>query len=344
MTRVEAYKKPEPECSCEYVDIGVGEQKAYENPDCVACVDGPALVPDAGRVLFAGDTHGDANHVRFLLAKAGQVGADAVFVLGDFGIWNHMDGGTFTDAVSKFAGLAKIPVLFLPGNHDNYDLLFEWEATKPRDRDGFVVLRPWLGYSPRGHRWNWKDIRFMSLGGAYSIDKHHRVQDDEAALRTAQRRQDQGHRLTARQRYLLRTGQESWWCQEEISQEELDHALRPGEVDVLLTHDKPRASAPGWNRKDIEECWSNQEAIQEVVDAKRPKLLMHGHLHYAYEQVLDGGTLVKALDCDPTASRYSGGSGDKGLSFTVMSLRAADEAVPFILGAGTTVLTDGKEI
>lgn len=288
------------------------------------------------KILFGGDTHGDANHVRWLIDRAFHEHASAVFVLGDFGIWDHLDGGRFTDSVSKWAGRSGIPVLFLPGNHDNYDLLFEYEATKPRDEDGFVILKPWLGYSPRGHRWTWNNIRFMSLGGAYSIDKDYRVRSDEARLRSAQIKQDRGSKLTARERNILRTGQESWWAQEEISQEELDYALRPGGVDVLLTHDKPRAASPGWDRKDKEECWENQEAIQEVVDEKNPKVLLHGHLHYSYDQFLSNKTWVKALDCDPEASRYSGGSGDKDESYAVMELLAEEKPSVRVRWAGRT--------
>lgn len=272
------------------------------------------------RVLLSGDTHGDGNHVRWIIQHARKTGAEAVFVLGDFGIWDHLDGGRFTDTVSKDAKRYGVPVFFLPGNHDNYDLLFEWEATKPRTVDGFLEVKPGLYYSPRGHRWTWYGVRFMSLGGAYSVDKLPRVLQDNIALRRAQAAEDKGQTLTAKDRYMLRLGQWSWWGQEEISQEELDHALRPGEIDILLTHDKPRLSSPGWNRKDLEECWTNQEAIQEVVDAKKPKLLVHGHLHWPYDERLGNGTVVKALDCDPDASRHTGGTGKKEASIATLEL------------------------
>jgi Icc-related predicted phosphoesterase len=319
--RARTYKKPEPKCCCEFVDIGVGMQKVHEDPGCPACVEihEPGL-EGVEKILFAGDTHGEEDHVRYLLQMAVKENAQAVFVLGDFGIWDHMDGGAFTSSVSKFSKQYEVPVYFLPGNHENYDLLFEYEAEKPRCGDGFVWLKPGVGYSPRGHRWAWNGVRFMSLGGAYSVDKQWRLMDNERAVRQAEMKRDRESKLTARERYVLRTGQWTWWYQEEISQEELDHALRPGEVDVLLTHDKPRAASPGWNRKDIEECWENQEAIQEVVDAKTPRLLLHGHLHYAYDQRLANGTYVKAFDCDPEASRHSGGSGEKTGSWGLLEL------------------------
>jgi len=324
--RSAAYKKPSPKCWCEFEETSYGNPptKVSEEPGCPSCEIpvGPGL--GLTRVLFAGDTHGDTNHVRWLIDAAKKEEAQAVFVLGDFGIWDHLDQGNFTDNVSRYALKHEIPVLFLPGNHDNYDLLFEWEADRPRCEDGFIWVKGGVGYSPRGHRWVWNGVRFMSLGGAYSIDKKWRVHDDEQVLARVGRKQDKGHSLNARERYILRTGQMTWWHQEEISQAELDHALRPGEVDVLLTHDKPRASRPDWNRKDIEDCWENQQAIQDVVDAKKPRVLLHGHLHYAYEAELShpGGeeTFVKALDCDPGASSGSGGSGDRHKSYAIMTM------------------------
>lgn len=271
------------------------------------------------KILFAGDTHGDTMHVAFLIDRTVKTGSDAVFVLGDFGIWNHSDQGKFTDTVSKFARKAGVQVYFLPGNHDNYDLLAEWESENQRDKDDFVRVLPSLLYSPRGHRWTWNGVRFMSLGGAYSVDKNWRVEEDRVLLKSARARRAMGLSLNAKQRYIERTGHYAWWPQEEITDAELEFALRPGEVDVLLTHDKPRTSNPGWNRKDLIQCHPNQDKIQAVVNAKQPKLLLHGHLHHPYEQVIGERTMVKSLDCNPNA-HGNPKLFDKTESYVVISL------------------------
>lgn len=304
---VEKYNKPERSPDAEtYVAKAVGDN-------------------DPKKIILAGDTHGDANHVKTLLEKARDIEADAVFVLGDFGIWDHLDGGKFTDQVSVFANRYGIPVLFLPGNHDNYDLLFEWEATYPKTADGFLEVKPGLFYSPRGHRWTWNGVKFLSLGGAYSVDKEWRVHDDEANVRRAEMRHDRNMMLTPKERYLLRVGQWSWWSQEEISEQEMRDAMKGGPVDVMLAHDKPRDAVPGWNRKDLTECWPNQERLQAVVAATLPRLYVHGHLHYAYETTLPRTeTFVKGLDCDPSASKSSGGSGKANQSWAVLSIQDHD--------------------
>jgi len=321
----ESYDKPEPLCWCEYVQ-GTTEllEQARGCP-----MHGPrgdesyAVSADARTIVLAGDTHGDANHVRTLLMHAADEGADAVFVLGDFGIWDHHDGGKFTDDVSRFSQRYRVPVCFLPGNHDNYDLLFKWEATCSRTREGFVYVKEGLFYSPRGHRWTWSGVSFLSLGGAYSIDKDWRLMQDTADLLRAQGRKEQGFHLNAKERYRLEhDGHFHWWPQEEISEQEMRDAMKGGPVDVMLAHDKPRDAVVDWNRKDLEECWPNQDALQAVVDAVLPRLYVHGHLHYAYETTLpNSDTFVKALDCDPIGSRQSGGSGKGHQSWALLRIQ-----------------------
>jgi UDP-2,3-diacylglucosamine pyrophosphatase LpxH len=314
------------ECSCEHVDIGVGMQKVAEDPECAVCVP-PENRVKGPRIVFGGDTHGDQGQVRWLIEKAVKEEADAVFILGDFGIWDHLDDGKFTKGVTKVAAHAGIPVYFLPGNHENYDLLERYEREFARDEDGFVLLSRHLRYSPRGHRWTWGGLRFLSLGGAYSIDKYWRVIEDEQQVRRASMRQDRGSKLTSKERYALEYGQLSWWRQEEINDAERDRAMEGGEVDIMLTHDKPLASSPEWNRKNIEECVPNQTKIQAVVDKTRPDLLLHGHLHFAYGDYLsETGTEVRALDCDPDASISSGGGGLRHQSYVVLELNPHGEA------------------
>jgi predicted phosphodiesterase len=268
------------------------------------------------KILFAGDTHGNFNQIMWLLQKASHEKADAIFVLGDFGIWDHLDGGEFTDLCSRDSKRTGIPIYFLPGNHENYDLLEVYEETCPRDDDDFVILKPGVLYSPRAHRWTWNDVRFLSLGGAYSVDKHWRVEQDRTTLFMAEMHDRAGRRLKSREKYALRNGQLSWWHQEEITEEERDRAAEGGEVDVMLTHDKPYESSPKWNRKDIPECEPNQKKIQYVVGKTSPSLLLHGHLHYAYGDVLHStGTVVRGFDCDAEASEF----GNRDLSYCVMT-------------------------
>jgi hypothetical protein len=107
-----------------------------------------------------------------------------------------------------------------------------------------------------------------------------------------------------------------WFPEEEMSDKDMAAILENTEqVDVILAHDKPRGSNPGWNRKDIPECWPNQDRLQRAVETLNPKFFFHGHLHYSYIQDIQhsvvgsdepGVTRVVAFDCDPNAASSYG--------------------------------------
>lgn len=238
------------------------------------------------KVLFAGDTHGSTNHIITLLDNAKASGCDRVFVLGDFGYWEHHPSGVkYLDEINRHATLRQIPIYFLDGNHDKTSMLVQRYGSN-RDSEGFMFVRAMVRYAPRGHTWKWDDVSFMALGGAYSVDKDYRlaIEQHEGSPPGTQ-----------------------WFPEEEMTDEELHEYLgRISSVDILLTHDKPRASSPRWNRKDLPECWPNQDRVQEAVRQLNPKLLLHGHLHYRYQDWVRSGngdwTQVTGLDCNPGAA------------------------------------------
>lgn len=234
---------------------------------------------------MCGDTHGNGNHIRHLFATALRNECQAIFVLGDFGYWEHgREGVEFLDRVNDRAAEVDTEIYFLDGNHDKTGLLLERYGDR-RDDEGFMLVRDHIHYAPRGHRWTWAGVRFIALGGAYSTDKQWRLDRE---------------RKTGKPGSL-------WFPEEEMSDEDMAAVLADGTpVDVMLAHDKPRASNPGWNREDLPECWPNQDRLQRAVAALRPRLYLHGHLHYRYKDHIriDGHTWcqVQALTPDPDAA------------------------------------------
>lgn len=255
----------------------------------------------SGSVLLVGDTHGNLAHLRHLLDTANRHDATYLFQLGDFGYWPHTaDGRAFLRDVEKFAAKAGRTIWWLDGNHDRSSLI-DHTAT---DDEGFVVISEHVRYAPRGHRWTWGGVRFIALGGAYSVDKPWRVRAEREKTLKLERAAARYSRTPADAAGTL------WFPEEELTDEQLAAALAdPGPVDVMLTHDKPRASDPRWNRKDLPECWPNQDRIQRAVTALRPRLLVHGHLHYPYRDQIrsagDSWTTVVGLDADPAAAGSS---------------------------------------
>lgn len=250
------------------------------------------------KILMAGDTHGHLGHCQYLVRTAKQEKCDRVFVLGDFGAWEHTkDGVRFFDQLDLYCNINNIKIYFVDGNHDKTSLLVE-KYDETRDDEGFMIVRPYIRYAWRGHRWTWDEVRFIALGGAYSVDKEWRL-DLEA-------------------RYPGKYGGHGslWFPEEEMDDYDMSQILQDtSPVDVILAHDKPRGSHPGWNRKDLAEYWPNQDRLQLAVRTLEPTLFMHGHLHYWYRQEMDYSNLagelknctVWGLNCDPDAadpSRY----------------------------------------
>lgn len=233
------------------------------------------------KILLAGDSHGRANTIQNYLKAVKGHDCEALFVLGDFGYWEHTyDGVEYMDAVNRLARDWEIPVYFLDGNHDKTSLLLK--LYHEQDADGFIQVRPWVKYSPRGHRWTWDGVRFISLGGAYSVDKAWRLEEERKKSLKIIKKNSYRARVNRRSEDTSGT---LWFPEEEMTDEDLEKFLADTTpVDIMLTHDKPRATTPECIRKDLPECWPNQDRIQRAVTTLQPKLLFHGHLHDRYQQ------------------------------------------------------------
>lgn len=242
----------------------------------------PSILPglDVDQVTFAGDFHGQAKWSRHVLGAARRAGSQAVVQLGDFGLWSGTAGERYLDEVNAHAARLEMPVLWIDGNHEDFDLL----ETFPLGPDGLRVIRPWVTHVPRGHRWTWHGLRFAALGGATSLDRP------------------------------ARTPHVTWWPGEEISWADAQRTIDGGEADVMLTHDCPQGvtipglpAAASWSAVELHRAQAHRHLLRQVVDEVRPTHLLHGHFHVRHdaELVLDDGlsVAVTGLDRDGTMAR-----------------------------------------
>lgn len=238
------------------------------------------------KILFVGDSHGDATFMQAVFSHARRVGGDCVFQLGDFGYgwgWSMGKGGvrydTFTSHIAKFAHQSEIPCYWLGGNHENYDAIDSWFVQhSPRD-DGTYEFAPLVYYVPRGLQINFGTLSFLCCGGAVSIDR------------------DMRHPGT------------SWWEQEAITEADVEKCAEAGQVDVLLAHDFPwecnvvdRHLDPYWGERAQRGTEQNRQMVSRILDACGATRMFHGHLHRRYDEVVEttSGTrvLVTGLDCN----------------------------------------------
>jgi hypothetical protein len=216
---------------------------------------------DPGRVLVAGDTHGNAKWCAFLGVAAEHWACPVVLQLGDFGYWPHVDAGQlFLDRVERVAVRTGTTFVWIDGNHENHDALRELTAGEAAV-DGFVDVRPHVRYAPRGHRWRWRGRDFGALGGAFSVD------------------------------WRLRRPGRSWWPEEVPTPADVER-LGDEPLDVLVTHDAPLRQqdhpAVPLPDVDLEVARAVQRLITRAVRRTRPALVLHGHWHHRYSAVEDG--------------------------------------------------------
>lgn len=123
-----------------------------------------------GQIFITGDTHGDIDFMKLrILAQKnkGLTPNDYVVIAGDFGgVWSK---GTLNKDLYKYVSLP-FTVLFIDGNHENFDLLNsmpieEWNGGKVhRVADSILHLM-------RGQVYTIYGKTFFTFGGAESIDK-----------------------------------------------------------------------------------------------------------------------------------------------------------------------------
>jgi predicted phosphodiesterase len=222
------------------------------------------------QLLILGDTHGDLRYAADMIKSAKDWNCHAIVQVGDWGYtWPGYETNHSLQKLDRFLAKSNMHMYFIDGNHDNYSDLQKRGAWQAREMQHFTNF---VTYIPRGHVWEWDGVRFMAMGGAYSIDQEHRVQG------------------------------QSWWPEELISYADMDYAARQLEtfapIDVFLSHDCPEGVRKletylelttkeyGISYKMDEASRGNRRALRTIVEEAQPKVLYHGHYHWPYADTL----------------------------------------------------------
>lgn len=207
------------------------------------------------KILVAGDTHGNVRSMTTKIARAKDLGANYVIQVGDFGMWQGLEGLEFLDAVNTSAVFHDVKVFALPGNHENFDL-WEYHLNNPHNpkTDGFTHIRSHVLIAPKVHNWKWAEKRFFIAGGAVSIDKQ------------------------------MRRPGISWWPQEELSDSELASVLKYGgpQINYLFTHDQSDHTNWGFNLVPDPQSKIHRQKMDKVIAHLKPKKHFAGHMHKRY--------------------------------------------------------------
>jgi predicted phosphodiesterase len=160
-------------------------------------------------ILVTGDTHGniDFNKIKLLSDKKILTMNDYLIIAGDFGaIWNK---NTLDSDLSVYENL-NFNILFVDGNHENFNLLNSFPVQKWNGGDVHVI-RDNIKHLKRGQVFIIDNKKILTFGGATSIDKY------------------------------FRTENISWWKEEVPTIDDLQYAKSNlekynNQVDYIITH------------------------------------------------------------------------------------------------------------
>lgn len=208
-------------------------------------------------IYIAGDIHGTIDVgkiIRFFsdphLADA-LTKQDYLILLGDTSVcW---DDGKADAEVKRILRSLPVTTLFIDGNHDNHQLLAEYPVLAWNG--GHVhEIEPDILHLMRGEVFTIEGKTFFTFGGAYSIDKHTRIEGV------------------------------SWWPEELPSAKEYARGwanLRENgyAVDVILTHTAPQFVVDALGMECVDEEEALQNYLQEVAENVTYDAWYCGHFH-----------------------------------------------------------------
>lgn len=242
----------------------------------------PQAAPPPGRVVVAGDWHGDVRWARGVVEQLPRLLPDEaprrILQLGDFGF---RPGSYAVVRLSAELIAAGAELWFVDGNHEDWPALHG--DTRPCP-GGFRQMAERVYWAPRGTRWRWHGRTWLAVGGAVSVDR------------------------------ALRTPNVDWWPDEEVTAAQARQVAADGPADVVLAHDCPAKvdlkldPVPdwyGWAKGDLRRSDEHRELLWAVAWETRPRWWIHGHYHRYHQTAADlgyGPVEVTGLDCNNTFS------------------------------------------
>lgn len=205
-----------------------------------------------------GDWHGDVEWAKACVRWLSEEGYTRALHVGDFAI-GFNNNRQYTKPLNYLCQQLGIKLYITPGNHENYDVINALPLLTEGEDAGWQQLASNLLVAPRGLRWSWRDVSFVSLGGGNSID----------------------HRL--------RTQGRDWWREEQITMGDIMNIEAGGKADVMITHVAPNAAeydldGSYWRPEDVRYSDESRTVMDLALAAVQPKLFFHGHYHVYKEQ------------------------------------------------------------
>lgn len=230
-------------------------------------------------IYITGDCHGDWNRfsTEAFPEQKEMTRDDFVIVCGDFGLWEN-------DNTEKwwFKWLSEKPftLLFVDGNHENFDRLYSDEFEVVDFHGGKAQkIRENIYHLMRGYLFDLCGKKFFAFGGARSHD----IQDGILRIEDYPNRKalmDDYKRRTKRGE-MLRINHISWWEEELPSEEEMAFGLanlesNGNKVDYIISHCCPQQISSLCGFFSSDRLTTYFDGLYEKVDFSR---WFFGHYH-----------------------------------------------------------------
>ena len=257
------------------------------NADAISIIDEKGTRREIKMIYITGDTHADfkrftKKHRTRLPFKLTE--KDMVIVCGDFGLLWSKNDKTFP---YNLEWMSRLPfkILWVAGNHENYDMieeynLEEWHGGKVRH-----ILRDKIIYLERGQIFKINGKKFFTFGGASSHDVQGGILDIEDSDYTEK------HVAAIKSGLPYRVKRMSWWEQELPTEEEMQEGIKNLEkvnykVDYVISHclssraqDKLEKHFGGGSFGKLYEGDVLTEYFDELEDKLQYKHWYCGHYH-----------------------------------------------------------------
>ncbi len=231
-------------------------------------------------VYITGDCHGEWTKLRQFSIMKKLTEEDFIIVCGDFGIWNDADGYE-TLGLNRLSKI-KPTVVFVSGNHENFDRLYSDEFETVDFHGGKAQkIRDNVYHLLRGYVFDFCGKKFFAFGGASSHDIDDGILDPDDF--------ESWHEFTEvakqweKDLKMFRIKGLSWWERELPTEDEMNFGKETlktnnNEVDFIISHCCPQQIAAifshGMYKHDVLTNY-----FDEIMESTKFTRWYFGHYH-----------------------------------------------------------------